>query len=186
MSSDNNAVMGLPIEVGQEVPNVNFPIRIENEHGEMDWSYINSTVEFAGKRVIIFGLPGAFTPTCSSEQVPGYEGHFKKFQSLGIDQIYCISVNDCFVMKSWQMSIDAEQIVFLPDGNGEFTHKFGAECKKSNLGFGYRSWRYAAVLNDGKVEKMFIEEGFADNIESDPFLISNAETVLEYLGQNNQ
>jgi peroxiredoxin len=186
MSSDNNAVMGLPIEVGQQVPNVDFPIRVPNEEGEMSWGSLNSLTEFAGKRVIIFGLPGAFTPTCSSQQVPGYEGNYKKFQSLKIDEIYCISVNDCFVMAEWRESLGTENIKFLPDGNGEFTHKFGAECKKSNLGFGYRSWRYAAVLNDGIVEKMFIEEGFSDNMESDPFLISNAETVLEYLGQDNQ
>mgnify|MGYP003312312121 CR=1 FL=1 len=186
MISDNNAIMGLPIEVGQEVPNVDFPVRVENEQGDIDWGVVNTTEEFAGKRVIIFGLPGAFTPTCSSQQVPGYEGNFKKFQALQIDGIYCISVNDCFVMNSWRKELGSQNIVFLPDGNGEFTHKFGAECEKSNLGFGYRSWRYAAVLNDGKVEKMFIEEGFCDNIESDPFLVSNAETVLEYLGQANQ
>jgi peroxiredoxin len=118
--------------------------------------------------------------------VPGYQGNFKKFQSLKIDGIYCISVNDAFVMNEWRHSLGAKDIFFLPDGNGEFTHKFGAEVKKSNLGFGFRSWRYAAVINDGKVEKMFIEEGFQDNIESDPFLVSNAETVLEYLGNNPQ
>ena len=86
-------------------------------------------------------------------------------------------------MESWKQELNADDIVFLPDGNGEFTHKFGAEVKKSNLGFGYRSWRYAAVLNDGKVEKMFIEEGFCDDHTEDPFLVSNAETVLEYLGK---
>ena len=186
MSSDNNAEMGLPIEVGQQVPNVDFPVRVPNEDGETVWGTLNSETEFAGKRVIIFGLPGAFTPTCSSQQVPGYEGNFKKFQALQIDDIYCISVNDCFVMAEWRDSLGVENVKFIPDGNGEFTHKFGAECKKSNLGFGFRSWRYAAVLNDGKVEKMFIEDGFSDNIESDPFLISNAETVLEYLGNNPQ
>lgn len=184
--SDNNAEMGLPIEIGQQVPNVDFPVRIKNEEGELEWSVINSTEEFAGKRVIIFGLPGAFTPTCSSQQVPGYEGNYKKFQALKIDQIYCISVNDSFVMQEWRYSLGVDHLVFLPDGNGEFTHKFGAECKKSNLGFGYRSWRYAAILNDGKVEKMFIEDGFCDNHDEDPFLVSNAETVLEYLGNNPQ
>ena len=175
--SDNNAIMGLPIEVGQEVPNVDFPVRVNGE-----WGKINTIEEFAGKRVIIFGLPGAFTPTCSSKQVPGFEGHFKKFQALQIDGIYCISVNDCFVMDSWRKELGVENVVFLPDGNGEFTHKIGAEVKKANLGFGMRSWRYAAVLNDGKIEKMFIEEGFCDNHTEDPFLVSNAETVLEWLG----
>ena len=184
--SDNNAEMGLPIEVGQEVPNVDFPVRVTDEEGQQKWGSINSTQEFAGKRVIIFGLPGAFTPTCSTQQVPGFEGHFKKFQALQIDGIYCISVNDCFVMDSWRKELGVENVVFLPDGNGEFTHKIGAEVKKANLGFGMRSWRYAAVLNDGKIEKMFIEEGFCDNHTEDPFLVSNAETVMEYLGQSNQ
>jgi peroxiredoxin len=179
--SDNNAEMGLPIEVGQQVPNVSFPVRIEQD-GEIVWGSLNTTEEFAGKRVILFGLPGAFTPTCSSQQVPGFEGNYKKFQALGIDEIYCLSVNDCFAMKEWRSNLQIENIVFLPDGNGEFTHKFGAEVRKSNLGFGMRSWRYACVLNDGKVEKMFIEDGFEDNCESDPFEISNAETVMQYLG----
>jgi peroxiredoxin len=185
-NSDNKAIMGLEILEGHEIPNVDFPIRVENEQGVLEWGVLNSTKEFAGKRVILFGLPGAFTPTCSTKQVPGYQGNFKKFQSLKIDGIYCISVNDAFVMNEWRHSLGAKDIFFLPDGNGEFTHKFGAEVKKSNLGFGFRSWRYAAVINDGKVEKMFIEEGFQDNIESDPFLVSNAETVLEYLGNNPQ
>ena len=136
MSSDNNAEMGLPIEVGQEVPNVDFPVRVDGE-----WSNINTTEEFAGKRVIIFGLPGAFTPTCSTQQVPGFQENFKKFQTLQIDGIYCISVNDTFVMNEWRDSLGATDITFLPDGNGEFTHKFGAEVRKSNLGFGMRSWR---------------------------------------------
>ena len=181
MSSDNNAEMGLPIEVGQQVPNVSFPVRVETEDG-IDWGSMNTTDEFAGKRVILFGLPGAFTPTCSSQQVPGFEGNFMKFQSLGIDAIYCLSVNDCFAMQEWSEKMGIQKVIFLPDGNGEFTHKFGAEVKKSNLGFGMRSWRYACILNDGKVEKMFIEDGFQDNCESDPFEVSNAETVMEYLG----
>ena len=179
--SDNNAEMGLPIEVGQEVPNVSFPVRIDGE-----WSWVNTKEQFAGKRVILFGLPGAFTPTCSSQQVPGFQNNNMKFKTLGIDAIYCLSVNDCFIMNKWQEDLDAMDIVFLPDGNGEFTHKFGAECKKSNLGFGMRSWRYACVLNDGKVEKMFIEEGFSDNCETDPFEVSSAETVMEYLGNSNK
>ena len=120
-----------------------------------------------------------------TETSSGYEGNYKKFQSLKIDEIYCVSVNDCFVMAEWRTAMGVENVKFLPDGNGEFTHKFGAECKKSNLGFGYRSWRYAAVLNDGKIEKMFIEEGFCDNHTEDPFLVSNAETVLEWLGNRS-
>ena len=178
-NSDNNAIMGLPIEVGQEVPNVNFPIRVENEEGELEWGNINSTEEFAGKRVIIFGLPGAFTPTCSSQQVPGFEGHFRKFQALQIDGIYCISVNDCFVMKEWRDFLGVHNITFLPDGNGEFTHKIGAEVKKSNLGFGMRSWRYAAIFDSGKVLQFFPEPGRDDNHLDDPYMISKPQHMIK-------
>jgi len=131
--------------------------------------------------VVIFALPGAFTPTCSSFQLPGFETQFSQFQAKGVDEIYCLSVNDSFVMNAWFESLDISNVFPLPDGNGEFTHLIGAECKKSNIGFGYRSWRYAVVLNDGLVESVFIEEGFQDNIESDPYEASSPENVLSNL-----
>ena len=138
--------MGLEIIEGEtRVPEVILPQRVGGEFVALD------TVEqFAGKRVIVFGLPGAFTPTCSTQQLPGFDENFEKFQEKGIDEIYCVSVNDTFVMNSWFESLGIKNVYPLPDGNGEFTHLIGAECSKSNLGFGFRSWRYAAVINDGK------------------------------------
>jgi len=172
----NEVEMGLPIEEGQQVPDVDWPIRSNGE-----WETLNSTEEFAGKRVILFGLPGAFTPTCSTQQLPSFEANFKKFQALKIDDIYCLSVNDTFTMNAWFKELGIVNVKPIPDGNGEFTHKFGAEVKKSNLGFGYRSWRYAVVINDGKVEQLFAEEGFTDNAESDPYEFSKPEYIMQHL-----
>jgi len=166
--------MGLPLEIGQEVPNVNLMTNTDD-----GMVALNTKEQFAGQRVILFALPGAFTPTCSTKQLPGFEALYSQFVEKGIDAIYCLSVNDTFAMNSWFKELDIQNVRPLADGNGEFTHKIGAECKKANLGFGYRSWRYALVLNDGKVEHMFLEEGFADNIETDPFEVSSAEYVLD-------
>ena len=169
--------MGLEIIEGEtRVPEVILPQRVGGEFVTLD-----TQQQFAGKRVIVFGLPGAFTPTCSTQQLPGFEEKFAEFQEKGIDEIYCVSVNDTFVMNSWFESLGIKNVYPLPDGNGEFTHLIGAECSKSNLGFGYRSWRYAAVVNDGVIEKIFIEDGYTDNAESDPYEVSTPENVLENL-----
>lgn len=170
--------MGLEIIEGEtRVPEVILPQRVGGEFVTLD-----TQQQFAGKRVIVFGLPGAFTPTCSTQQLPGFDENFEKFQEKGIDEIYCVSVNDTFVMNSWFESLGIKNVYPLPDGNGEFTHLIGAECSKSNLGFGYRSWRYAAsVVNDGVIEKIFIEDGYTDNAESDPYEVSTPENVLENL-----
>ena len=172
-----NNKIGLEIVEGQtQIPEVVMPIRVNG-----DFVMLNTKEQFAGKRVVIFALPGAFTPTCSSFQLPGFETQFSQFQAKGVDEIYCLSVNDSFVMNAWFESLDISNVFPLPDGNGEFTHLIGAECKKSNIGFGYRSWRYAVVLNDGKIEQLFIEEGFGDNAESDPYEVSTPENVLSNL-----
>jgi len=169
--------MGLEIIEGEtRVPEVILPQRVGGEFVTLD-----TQQQFAGKRVVVFGLPGAFTPTCSTQQLPGFDENFEKFQEKGIDEIYCVSVNDTFVMNSWFESLGIKNVYPLPDGNGEFTHLIGAECSKSNLGFGYRSWRYAAVVNDGVIEKIFIEDGYTDNAESDPYEVSTPENVLENL-----
>ena len=168
--------MGKPLEVGMSLPEVIVPVRVDG-----DFVMLDTKEQFADKRVILFGLPGAFTPTCSSQQLPGFEKLFSQFQEKGIDEIYCVSVNDSFVMNAWFELKGIVNVKPLADGNGEFTHKIGAECKKSNVGFGYRSWRYAVVLNDGLVESVFIEEGFQDNIESDPYEASSPENVLSNL-----
>ena len=136
---------------------------------------------FAGKRVVIFSLPGAFTPTCSAYQLPGFEQQYEEFTQLGIDDIYCISVNDGFVMNAWAKDQGIEKVKLIPDGNAYFTRGMGYLVRKSNLGFGERSWRYAAVVNDGIIEKLFLEEGFRDNADTDPYEASTPEAVLEYV-----
>jgi peroxiredoxin len=168
--------MGKPLEVGMSLPEVILPIRVDGKFVEL-----NTKEQFADKRVILFGLPGAFTPTCSEEQLPGFESKFAEFQEKGIDEIYCVSVNDSFVMNSWFDSLGIKNVRPLPDGNGEFTHEIGAECRKSNVGFGMRSWRYTVVANNGIVESVYIEEGYKDNSETDPYEVSTPENVLENL-----
>ena len=148
-----------------------------------EWVIKKASDIFAGKRVVVFALPGAFTPTCSSAQLPGYEMGFEDFKALGIDDIYCTSVNDAFVMRSWAVDQMLNNVKMLPDGNGDFASSMGMLVDKSNLGFGKRSWRYAMVVDDMKIEKMFIEnDGWAMDLSpTDPFEVSDAATVLQYL-----
>ena len=155
------------INVGDNLPDVNMPVRVDGE-----FVLLNTTEQFAGKRVVIFALPGAYTPTCSSFQLPGFETMFSQFQEKGVDEVYCLSVNDSFVMNSWFEAQGVQNVRPLPDGNGEFTELVGASVKKANLGFGVRSWRYAMVVNDNVVEHVFAEEGFGDNIDTDPYEVS--------------
>ena len=130
---------------------------------------IDTTVYFGGRKVILFGLPGAFTPTCSTKQLPGYEAMFEMFQSKGIDDIICTSVNDAFVMGKWFAEQDIANVKWIADGSGVLADKLDMLCKKDNLGFGVRSWRYAAVINNGIVEQMFAEDGIEDNHGEDPY-----------------
>ena len=133
------------------------------------------------KRVVVFGLPGAFTPTCSSKQLPGFDEYYNDIIGHDIDEIYCVSVNDGFVMKSWFTSLGIERVKYLSDGNGDFTRRLGMLVEKKNLGFGPRSWRYAAILNDGKLETIMPEDGISDNCETDPYENSSPMKVIEYL-----
>ena len=142
---------------------------------------IDTTKLFKDKKVILFGLPGAFTPTCSTKQLPGYEEMFSKFQEKGIHEIYCVSVNDAFVMSKWFKDQEVLNVRWLADGSGLLTDRLGMLCKKDNLGFGVRSWRYACVINNGIVEQMFAEEGKCDNHTDDPYDISSPENVYEKL-----
>ena len=136
---------------------------------------------FNNKRVVVFALPGAFTPTCSNYQLPGYEEKYNDFISLGISDIYCLSVNDAFVMNAWFKSQDIKNVRPLPDGSGEFTYAMGMSVNKANLGFGFRSWRYAMVVNNGEIEMMFEEPGKVGNCPVDPYEVSDPDTVLAYL-----
>jgi len=141
---------------------------------------------FGGKRVIIFSLPGAFTPTCSTYQLPGFEEKYDEFKALGIDEIYCISVNDAFVMNAWARQLGIKKVKMLADGNGDFTRLMGMLVSKSNIGFGLRSHRYAAVLTDMVRDRLFTEEGREDNFALDPYSESSPENVMTYLkGQSS-
>ena len=164
---------------GYQVPQVQFIFR---ESGE----FVNKTTAelFDGKRVVIFSLPGAFTPTCSAYQLPGFEEKYDDFLGLGIDDIYCISVNDGFVMNAWAKDQTIEKVKLIPDGNAYFTRSMGYLVNKSNLGFGDRSWRYAMVVDDRIIEKVFVEDGMRDNADTDPYEVSTPENVLDYVSAN--
>ncbi|MBI4784697.1 MAG: glutathione peroxidase [Oscillatoriophycideae cyanobacterium NC_groundwater_1537_Pr4_S-0.65um_50_18] len=162
----------LPNKEGQRVPNVTFRTRKDS-----DWVNITTDELFAGKTVIVFSLPGAFTPTCSSTHLPGYNELAAVFKQNGVDDIVCLSVNDAFVMNEWAKEQSAENVRLIPDGNGEFTEGMGLLVDKSDLGFGKRSWRYSMLVKDGVIDKMFIEP----EEPGDPFKVSDAETMLKYI-----
>ncbi len=157
---------------GQRVPPVTFKTR----QGER-WVDVTTDQLFAGKRVVVFALPGAFTPTCSSSHLPRYNELAPAFRAAGIDDIICLSVNDAFVMNEWRRSQEAENVTLIPDGNCAFTKGMGMLVNKEQLGFGPRSWRYSMLVEDGVVKKMFIEP----EVEGDPFQVSDADTMLSYL-----
>ena len=157
---------------GHRIPKVTFPVR-QNDA----WVTLNSTDLFAGKNVVVFALPGAFTPTCSSTHLPRYNELAGAFKDNGVDEIVCISVNDTFVMNAWLADQEADNITVVPDGNGEFTEAMGMLVDKSELGFGQRSWRYSMLVNDSVIEKMFIEP----EKPGDPFEVSDADTMLAYI-----
>src|SRR4051812_29447405 len=157
---------------GKRVPNVTFKTR-ENDQ----WKEVSTDQLFKDKTVVVFSLPGAYTPTCSSTHLPRYNELASTLKAKGVDDIVCISVNDAFVMNSWKRDQEAENITVIPDGNGEFTHRMGMLVDKSDLGFGKRSWRYSMLVRDGVIEKQFIEP----EKEGDPFEVSDADTMLAYI-----
>lgn len=157
---------------GQNVPQVVFKTRAGSE-----WLQRSSEQIFSGKTVILFSLPGAFTPTCSSSHVPRYDELASVFKDNGVDEIICVSVNDAFVMTAWQEQQQAHNLTFLPDGSGEFTEAMGLLVNKDELGFGTRSWRYSMLVRDGVIEKMFVEP----QQPGDPFQVSDADTMLAHL-----
>jgi len=163
------------------IPNVVFKLRIKDDSGEFNWKSVSTSDIFDGKKIVFFSLPGAFTPTCSSTHLPGYEAMFDEFKSHGVDEVYCISVNDAFVMNAWSKDQGVQNVKMLPDGSGELTRKLGMLVKKDDLGFGMRSWRYSAFVDNGIIKKAFVEAGFSDDCPSDPFEVSDAGTMLEYL-----
>ena len=167
--------MKLQNREGQPVPNVVFRTRREHE-----WVDVTSDQVFKGRTVVVFALPGAFTPTCSSTHVPRYNQLAPALKRHGVDEIVCISVNDAFVMNEWRAEQKASNITFLPDGNGDFSRGMGMLVPKNDLGFGERSWRYSMLVKDGVVEKMFVEP----DQPGDPFEVSDADTMLAYIAPN--
>ena len=167
------------------VPSVIFKTRVRNDALEgpnpFEWKDLSTDEIFKGKKVVVFSLPGAFTPTCSTSHLPRYEELYDQFKAQGVDAVVCLSVNDAFVMYQWGKQQGAENVFLLPDGNAEFTRKMGMLVDKSNLGFGMRSWRYSMVVNDGEIEKVLVEPDFGDNCPTDPFEVSDADTMLAYL-----
>ncbi|MGE5152594.1 MAG: glutathione peroxidase [Bdellovibrio bacteriovorus] len=160
---------------GSRVPQVIFRTRQGHE-----WVDVTTNEVFAGKTVVVFSLPGAFTPTCSSSHVPRYNQLVPAFKAQGVDAVVCVSVNDAFVMNEWQKSQGADALRFLPDGNGDFTAGMGMLVDKDDLGFGKRSWRYSMLVKDGVITKMFIEP----DLPGDPYEVSDADTMLRYLAPN--
>jgi peroxiredoxin len=170
------------------VPSVVFKTRVRDAtvggHNPYRWETVTSFDLFSNKRVVLFSLPGAFTPTCSTMQLPGFEEKFSQFKSLGIKDIYCVSVNDSFVMNAWAKAQKIKKVKVIPDGSAFFTSEMGMLVTKDNLGFGPRSWRYAAVVNNGRIEKMFVEPGFEHESPVDPYGETSPENILDWLRNN--
>jgi peroxiredoxin len=177
----------MTIEVGTQVPNITFQYRVGDEAPDdggcpIGGEFVAKTTQdlFGGKRVIVFSLPGAYTPTCSTYQLPGFDEEYEDFKAQGIDEIYCSSVNDAFVMNAWADFVGIKNVKVIPDGNGEFADSMGRLADFSAVGFGKRSKRFAVILDDGVVEKAFVEPDATDN-DPDPYGVSSPETVMAYL-----
>ncbi len=169
----------------KQVPQVTFKTRVRDESvgGEnpFRWQDVSTDEIFKGKKIVLFSLPGAFTPTCSSTHLPGYENKYDEFKQLGIDEVICLSVNDAYVMYQWGKAQGISKVKLLPDGSGAFTEKIGMLVTKDDLGFGKRSWRYSMFVDNGEIKKVFIEPGFSNDCPVDPFEVSDADTMLNYL-----
>ena len=172
--------------IGRNVPEITFKTRVRDDAVEgpnpFRWQDVKTSDIFAGKRIVVFSLPGAFTPTCSNEQCPAYERFVPDFQSHGVTDVYCISVNDAFVMYQWGKHLGVDKIKLLPDGSADFTRRMGMLIRKDHVGFGERSWRYAMVVDNGKIAAWFEEPGINDEgLDDDPYGESAPEKVLAWL-----
>lgn len=169
------------------VPDVVFKTRVRDEtlggDNPFRWQDVSTDDVFKGKKIVIFALPGAFTPTCSSTHLPGYDAKYQEIIDQGVDEVYCLSVNDAFSMFQWSKHLDVKNVKMLPDGNGDFSKGMDMLVKKENLGFGSRSWRYSMLVDDKNVVKLFSEPGQSDNCPDDPFGVSDVDTMLDYLKQ---
>lgn len=168
--------------IRKRVPEMSFPIRVETDTSPgWEWDSLTYDQTFKGKKVLVFSLPGAYTPTCTNNQLPGFEAMYDQFKDEGIDEIYCCAVNDTFVMNAWLRDAGVSKVKAMPDGTGKFTRQMGFLVDKSVIGFGMRSWRYAMIVNDGNIEVIFEEPGFSDECAEDPYQISSPQTVLTFI-----
>ncbi|WP_339671871.1 peroxiredoxin [Dasania marina] len=171
--------------MSRRVPDVVFKTRVRDESIDHEnpfrWEDKTTADIFAGKNIVVVALPGAFTPTCSSTHLPGYEAKYDELKAKGVDEVYCISVNDAFSMFQWSKNLGITKVKMLPDGNGDFTRLMGMLVKKQNLGFGDRSWRYSMHVVDGEIKQQFVEPGMMDNCPEDPFGASDVDTMLKSL-----
>lgn len=185
------------MEIATKVPQVTFKYRVRTDGhpityidtanggaNPFEWQDVTTDDIFAGRRVLVFSLPGAYTPTCSTYQVPGFEQQYQEICNQGIDEIYVLSVNDTYVMRRWMIDQGIKNLKFIPDGNGEFTEKMGMLVDMSAVCFGKRSRRYAVIVNNGTVEKAFVEPDSTPE-DPDPYGASSPESVMSYL-QNYQ
>ena len=161
---------------GHNVPYIQWKMRVDGE-----WEIVDSDFWFKDKTVVVFSLPGAFTPTCSTQQLPGYEDRYQEFLDEGIDDVYCISVNDAYVMNAWAKDLGIEHVKMLPDGNMGFTRNMEQLVDKLREGFGKRSWRYAMIVKNSVIVKQWVEEGKADNAEGDPYSNTDPGTVINWI-----
>jgi thioredoxin-dependent peroxiredoxin len=168
-----------------DVPDVTFNIRVRNDAlggpNPFEWKSVTSSEVFGGKRVVLFALPGAFTPACSDSHLPGYETRYDEFRQIGIDEVICLSVNDAFVMFQWAKSQNISKLFMLPDGNADFTRRMGMLVDRSRNGMALRSWRYSMFVDDGVIRKIFAEPDIRDNPPGVGVTVSGAETMLAYL-----
>ena len=175
------------LAVNDKVPQVVFKTRVRDESVGGDnpfvWKDVTTEEIFDCRRVAIFSLPGAFTPTCSSTHLPGFESKYDELRAKGVDEVYCISVNDAFSMFQWAKQLQVQKVQMLPDGNGEFSRKMGMLVKKENLGFGERSWRYSMLVDNGVITLLNAEAGRVDNCETDPFECSDVNNLLSQIDQ---
>ena len=172
----------------QIVPNSTFHTRVRNENlkgpNPYEWKKLTTNDVFSGKRVVLFAVPGAFTPTCSEDHLPGYEKHHDDLIAAGADAVYCLAVNDAFVMFQWAKALQIEKVLMLPDGNGDFSRKMGMLVQRTSNGMGMRSWRYSMFVHDGKIQRILIEPGFDDEPQGVPLKVSGAETMLSFLRES--
>ncbi len=169
----------------KRVPETVFHTRVRNDAlagpNPFEWKEVSSRSVFADRRIVLFALPGAFTPACSESHLPGFEAMYDEFMALGIDDVVCLSVNDAFVMHQWSRQLGIEKVSMLPDGNGNFSEGMGMLVSRSDQGMGHRSWRYSMYVEDGEIRKLFAEPGFQDNPPGVPVQVSDANTLLAWL-----